>query len=61
MRSKLPDQVHNNGLLEKEKIKWFSLTNIKRNKKTFRKWYHSILNLLNQNKKTIEENIKKYI
>uniref|UniRef100_A0A6C0AVV1 Uncharacterized protein n=1 Tax=viral metagenome TaxID=1070528 RepID=A0A6C0AVV1_9ZZZZ len=61
MRSKLPDQVDKDGLLEKEKIKWFSLTNIKRNKKTFRKWYHSILNLLNQNKKTIEENIKRYI
>jgi len=61
MRSKLPHQVDKDGLLEKEKVKWFSLTTIKRNKKQFRKWYHIVLKQIIVNKDTIEERIKKYI
>ena len=61
MRSKLPDQIHKDGLLEKEQIKWFSLTNMNSNKKKFRVWYHSVLKLINTNKGIIEEEIKKHV
>lgn len=53
---KLPDIVEeNNGLLEKEEIKWFSFNEIERNKNIFRDFYKNVINNILKNKEKIKK------
>jgi hypothetical protein len=46
-------------MYEKEKIKWFSLDELKRKKKSFRNFYQNIVDLILKNKKDIVSKLKK--
>ena len=61
LERKLPEVVKkNNGLLEKDEIKWFSFSDIKKNKNKFRSFYkHVAKNILKQKNMIIRKYIKK--
>lgn len=45
----------NNGIFEKEEIKWFTFDDIERNKHIFRKFYKNVINKILENKEKIIE------
>jgi hypothetical protein len=60
LAEKLPHLIKNtkNGLLEKEQIKWFTITDIKKNKKQFRSFYQNLIEILLDDINIIKKNIK---
>jgi hypothetical protein len=46
--------IHDSKIFEKTQIKWFSFRDIQKNKKYFRKFYQNIIDLLLDNKDTIQ-------
>lgn len=61
IKEKLPEMIDKNGLFEKSKIKWFTISNIRKNKKKFRTFYYEALELIFKNKDEIYNNVKKII
>lgn len=49
-----PNIIKNTKIFEKTQIKWFSLDEIKKDKKKFRKFYQHIINLILEKKNDIE-------
>ena len=48
------DVLNKSKLFEKIEIKWFSVTDMKKHRKTFRNFYQYITDLLFENKENIE-------
>lgn len=57
----LPNIKYNmkNGLLEKDKIEWFTFDDLKNRENDFREFYKNIVDKILKNKKVITENINK--
>jgi hypothetical protein len=51
--------IRDSKIFEKVEIKWFSFDDIKRNHNKFRSFYRNVINLILENKYTIEDFIKK--
>ena len=53
--------IDKNGLFEKSKIKWFTISTIRKNKNKFRTFYYEALELIFKNKDEIYNNVKNII
>ncbi len=58
----LPHVKHkkDNGLLEKEKIRWFSYEELKKEKKSFRSFYQNIVDLIIKEEKHVSNKLKQH-
>jgi 8-oxo-dGTP pyrophosphatase MutT (NUDIX family) len=58
----LPHVKHktDNGLLEKEKIRWFSYDELKKEKKSFRSFYQNIVDLIIKEEKHVSNKMRRH-
>ena len=54
IKDKLPHLIDKNGLFEKSKIEWFTISDLKRDKKKFRYFYQEIINIIINNEDFIK-------
>jgi 8-oxo-dGTP pyrophosphatase MutT (NUDIX family) len=54
----LPKQLNRSGLFEKKEMRWFSIDDMKAEKKTFRPFYRGVVNILIREYKTLLANAR---